>query len=82
MFLKIPIRIFFISDKCKCKVFSFIFFLSISRLLVHKRMEEQCVFCKKALDNGEEIVVLREKGCESIDKARQILGSMLLHTLA
>ena len=38
-------------------------------------MEEQCVFCKKGLDDGEEIVVLREKGCESINKASQILGS-------
>ena len=36
---------------------------------------KQCVFCKKALDNGEELVVLREKGCETINKVSQILGS-------
>ena len=38
-------------------------------------MEEQCVFCKKALDNGEELVVLREKGRETFNKDSQILDS-------
>ena len=38
-------------------------------------MEEQCVFCKKGLDDGEEIVVLREKGCETFNKDGQILDS-------
>ena len=36
-----------------------------------------CVFCEHSLDDGQEVVTLGVKGCESIAQASQARGSSL-----
>lgn len=37
----------------------------------------ECVFCKESCDNGQETVILREKGSESINRASEQQGSTI-----
>ncbi|CAC5420534.1 unnamed protein product [Mytilus coruscus] len=46
--------------------------------LLQIEMEPRCVFCQQPLDNGEKTVLLRQKGCEGINRANEVLNTSIV----
>lgn len=66
-----------------CAALSFLHHLHIYNSLIFSfrcRMES-CVICQEPLDNGEETVVLRQKGCDGIGEASKLRGVPLTTTV-
>ncbi|CAG2250738.1 unnamed protein product [Mytilus edulis] len=51
--------------------------VKLSDELLQIEMEPRCVFCQQPLDNGEKTVLLRQKGCEGINRANEVLNTSI-----